>query len=91
MQQSNDDTFIDSVIYAIDNKNFEGIENLSKNFNYNNENSKNNNNDIIYELYNYDLLTVERLEFIMKKCKKYLNISSIFLKKIIERRENWLT
>jgi len=63
---------------SINNKNINKIKELSNN---NNNNIK---NDIIFEMYNNYLLTVDRLKFIMKYCTKYLNISSELIKKLIK-------
>ena len=66
-----------SIIEAIDTKNIEDIKFLNKDMN------ENNKNDIIFELYNNNLLTSERLQFIMNCCTKYFNISPNLIKKLI--------
>ena len=48
------------------------------------KNIKNNENDILFEMYKNNLLMIERLQFIMKYCTKYLNISSKLIKKLIK-------
>ena len=67
-----------SIINAIDNKNIDEIEKLSKKIN------KNKKIDIIFEIYDNKLLTSERLHFIMNYCNKYFNISSNLMKKLIK-------
>jgi len=66
-----------SFISVIDNKNIHEIENFSKNINK-------NDNDIIYELYNKNILTVVRLQFTMEYCTYYLNISSNLIKRLMK-------
>ena len=63
---------------AIDNENIDEIEKLRKNIKINDK------NDIILDMYNNKLLTSERLQFITKKCTKYLNVSSNLIKKLIK-------
>jgi len=72
--------FIKEVIVAIDSKDIGEIRKLIRNIN------KINKNDIILELYNNNFLTVERFQFIMKECTKYLNISSNLVKRLIKDR-----
>ena len=57
------------------------IKYLSKNIN---ENDKNNKVDIIFELYNNNLLTPERLQFLMNECTKYFSRSSNLIKSLIK-------
>jgi len=75
-------TFIHDLIVAIDYKNIYDIEKLSNDIN------KNYHMDVIFELYNNKLLTSERLQFIMKNCTKYFNISSNLIKKLIKEDDN---
>jgi len=79
-----DNDLYNFVINVIDNKNINEIEKLKNYFTKNNKNDKNNTNDIIFELYNNKLLTTERLQFIMKNCSKYFEISSNLIKKLIK-------
>jgi len=60
---------------ALDNNNIDEIERLSITF---------DKIDIHFELYNNDLLSSERLQFIMKNCTKYFNISSNFINQLIK-------
>jgi len=69
---------INSYISIIDSQNINEIDILSNNININNE------KDIIFELYNNKLLTSERLQFIMKYCNKYFNISSTLIKRLMK-------
>ncbi len=69
------------IIEAIDNKNIEKIKILRESI---------NENDIIFELFNYKLLTSERLQFIMNDCTKYLNISSNFIKNLMNNKRLYL-
>ena len=80
MMQLNIDSYL-SAIDAIDSNDIHKIENLIKN---SNKNNKNDINDIIIELYNNNFLTVDRLQFIMKYCTKYLNISSNLIKRLVK-------
>ena len=75
------------IVDAIDNKNIIEIKKLNNNFNKKYKNNKNNKIDIIFELYNNNLLTVERLQFILSDCSKYLNISSDLIKKKLIKNE----
>ena len=68
----------------IDYRNINGIKYLSENIN---ENNKNNKVDVIFELYNNNLLTPERLSFLMKTCNKYFNVSSNLVKSLIEEEK----
>jgi len=52
---------IDSYVSVIITNNIKEIEKLSNTL------VKTNKNDIIFEMYNKELLTLERLKFIMKK------------------------
>jgi len=74
---------IDSYIFAIDSKNKNNIESL---FRSNSENNKDDKNEIIIELYNNNLLTVDRLQFIMNYCTQCLNISSNLIKRLVKKR-----
>jgi len=67
----------DLYISLIDSKNIDEIEK----FNSLNEKNK---IDIIFEFYKNKLLTTERLQFIMKNCTKYWNISSKLVKKLFK-------
>jgi len=67
----------DLYISFIDNKNFDEIKKF-------NNNNKKNKNDIIFEFYKNKLLTLERLQFIMKYYTKYWNISSKLIKKLFK-------
>jgi len=67
---------IDSYISAIDSKDLNKLENLI-----------NNKIDIIFELYNSDLLNKKHLNFIMKNCTKCLNISSNLVKRLIKDKK----
>jgi len=64
---------VNSIVDAIDNNNFSEIEKL-----------RYNKKDIILELYNNELLTSERLTFIIKKYNNYFNISSNLIKKLMK-------
>ena len=80
LRKSNKKSFnIDSFIFLIDNENIGEVKKLINNI-------KNNENDILFEMYKNNLLTIERLQFIMKYCTKYLNISSKLIKKLIKDR-----
>jgi len=68
---------IDSYVKAIDNKNIDEIKILI------------NNNidiykDIVFEIYNNELLTAKRLQFIVESDCKYLKITSILIKQLLE-------
>ena len=76
---------IQSYLAAIDNKNKNEIENLFK------ENKKfSNENDIVFEMYNKKQLNSERLQFIINKCRKFLNISSCLIKGLMETNNKTL-
>ena len=53
----------------------------------NNTHIKINKIDIIFEMYNNKLLTLERLEFIVENCTNYLNISSRLVKRLMKNNE----
>jgi len=78
LKDDSNNSVIHAIIEATDNKNINDIEKLTKDFN------KNNKSDIIFELYNNKLLTSERLQFIMKKCTKYFDISSNLINKLMK-------
>jgi len=65
------------IINVIDSKNINEIEKLSRYININKK-------DIIFEIYNNNLLTSERFHYIMKYCSKYLNVSSNLIKKLMK-------
>jgi len=67
-----------NVVFLLDSKNITEIKNSSNNIN------KNNKIDIISKMYNNNLLTIERLQFIMKYCINYFNISSDLIKKLLK-------
>jgi len=71
---------VDSYVSAIDNKNISELEKIVTH-------NKNEKRDIIFEMYNNNLLTIERLKFIMENCTKYFNISSNLIKMLM-RDEN---
>jgi len=66
------------VIDLIDNRNIDEIKKLSKNI------FKDYKNDLILELYCNNLLTFERLQFIMKYFTSDSNISSNLIKRLIK-------
>ena len=72
---------IKSYESTIDDKDINKIEELIKSEN-------NNENDIIFEMYNSSSLTPERLQFLMEKCSKYynkhFNVSSALIKRLIK-------
>ena len=78
MEHLNHNSVIDTIVNAIDTKNINNIEKLSKEIN------KNSKNDVIFELYNNKLLTSERLQFLMNEFLKYFNISSNLIKTLIK-------
>ena len=49
--------------------------------------NKDNKKDIIFEMYKNDLLTSERLQFIMENCAKYFDISSNLIKKLMNDKK----
>ncbi len=51
---------------------------------FSNNINKNDKIDIVFELYNNKLLIANRLQFIMKDCTKYLNISSNLVKRLMK-------
>jgi len=63
-------------VSVIDSKDYEKVEELIKN---NNENIK---CDIIYEMYIRSILSIDRFQFIMKYFSKFINISSLLIKKL---------
>jgi len=65
----------DTYISIIDREDIDEIKNLSNN---------NSKIDIIFELYNNNLLTFERFQFIVNSCTKYLNISSKLITTLIK-------
>jgi len=69
---------IDSYVSVIITNNIKEIEKLSNTL------VKTNKNDIIFEMYNKELLTLERLKFIMKKWTKYMNMSSKLIKNLMK-------
>eukprot|EP00833_Pecoramyces_ruminatium_P017644 jgi/Orpsp1_1/1191676/evm.model.d7180000087723.1 len=75
---------INSYVSAIDNEDINRIKQL------NSINIKKNNKDIIFEMYNKKLLTLERLQFIMKNCIKYIEISSNLIKRLIGDKNIYL-
>ena len=77
MNQSNCNLYVS----AIDNEDIKEIEELSRRI------IKSNKDDVIFEMYNKELLTADRLDFIMKNCTKYLNISSNLIKCLLRNRE----
>jgi len=70
---------LESYVKAIDKKNIDEIKILTKK-----DNSFTNKRDVVYEMYDEELLTPKRFEFIVKNCIIYLNISSSFSKRIIK-------
>jgi len=79
MEKNINDNLIQAYLIAIDNKNKTEIEIL-----YNEYNKYSIKKDIIYEMYNENKLTSERLQFIVENCSAYLNISSFLIKKLIK-------
>jgi len=78
-QEVLDGNLIQSYLMAINNKNKKEIEILYK------INSKNNIEKVmVYEIYNKNKLNSERLQFIIKNCTTYLNISSSLIKKLMK-------
>jgi len=70
---------INLFIEAIDVKNIETIKFLTENL------SKNNKHiDIIFEIYNQGLLTLERLKFIVETCSSFLNVSLALVKQLLK-------
>jgi len=63
---------------AIDNKNINEIKQLTI------KNNKNNEKDIVYEMYNNYQLDNERLLYIIENCSSYLNISSRLIKTLMK-------
>ncbi|KAG4107753.1 hypothetical protein H8356DRAFT_904398, partial [Neocallimastix lanati (nom. inval.)] len=68
----------ETIVQALDNKNIIPIIKLTRN---------NKNIDLISVLYNNNLLTKNRLEFIVEKCMKYLEIPTALVKKIWENND----
>ena len=68
-------------IEALDEKNIVEIEKFINNI-Y--KNKKNNKKDFCFELYNNNLLTMKRLQFLINYSNKYYNISSNFIKILIK-------
>jgi hypothetical protein len=68
----------ETFVHALDNKNIIPIIKLTRN---------NKNIDLISVLYNNNLLTKNRLEFIVEKCMKYLEIPTALVKKIWENND----
>jgi len=66
---------ISSCIRAIDHKSIDEIKNLKKN---------NIFKDIILEIYKNNLLTEERLKYIVKNSYEYFNVSSALIKKLLK-------
>jgi len=69
-----------SFINAIDCEDIDKIRKLCNNIN------KKNEKDIVYKMYCKVLLTIERFQFIVEKCTKYLNISSNFIKTLFRNK-----
>jgi len=70
-----------SYIKAIDTKNVEEIKSLI----INNSNNTNNNEDILYKLYDKNLLTFERLNFLTDNYGvSNINLSSTLIKRLIK-------
>ena len=71
------------------NNNKKNKKNNKKNNKTSNKKSNNQNkkNDIIFEMYEKSLLTSKRLQFIMKTCLSYFNISTILMKKLIKDKK----
>jgi len=85
LKNSNEESSnFDSFINFIDSKNIDEMKKLIKTFN------KNNKNNIIFKMYNNKLLSVERLQFIMENCAKYLSISSKLVKRLIKEEKETL-
>jgi len=75
----NNDNLIKLYLKAIDNKNVNEINYLfTKNY------GERRNKDIVFVLYEKQLLTSERLQFITKNCFKYLNISSSLITRLLK-------
>eukprot|EP00833_Pecoramyces_ruminatium_P015797 jgi/Orpsp1_1/1189829/evm.model.d7180000074797.1 len=70
---------IDSYIEAIDLRSTEKIKQLIEKDKY-----LIKNNDIVYEIYQKNLLNVERLKFITENCNHYLSISTKLIKRLIQ-------
>jgi len=70
---------IDTYIKVIENEDIIGLKELIKNNNH--ENCQKN---IVLEIYNKHELSSKRLQFIMKNCSKYLNISSTFIRQLFK-------
>ncbi|KAG4083869.1 ankyrin [Neocallimastix lanati (nom. inval.)] len=81
------DVYADITLYvnAIDKKDINEIKKLSNQAIIENSSfSKNNKKDILYEMYDKKLLTIERLKFIVYRCTKYITISSLLMKRLIK-------
>ena len=70
---------INLFIEAIDVKNIETIKFLIENLSENNKHF-----DIIFEIYYQDLLTSDRLKFIVETCSPFLNVSSALVKQLLK-------
>jgi len=77
-------SIMNAIANAIDAKNIDNIKILSNSININDK------NDIIFELYNNELLTSKRLNFIVNNCTKYFNVSSNLIKKLMKEKETIL-
>ena len=73
---SDNDLKLDSYVKIIDKKKVDEIKKLHS--------EGNNKEDIVYELYDKQLLTPKRLNFIIKNWSNYLSISSSLIKRIIK-------
>ena len=79
IENLNEDQLIQSYLIAIDNRNKDEVE-----FLFNKANEYNIKKDIVFKMYNRYQLNSKRLEFIMKQCTAYLNISSKLVKKLMK-------
>ena len=81
------DVYADITLYVntIDKKDINEIKKLSNQAIIENSSfGKNNKKDILYEMYDKKLLTIERLKFIVYRCTKYITISSLLMKRLIK-------
>ncbi|ORY35101.1 hypothetical protein LY90DRAFT_511734 [Neocallimastix californiae] len=69
---------LEIVVNALNDKNIQTIIEYTRN---------NKNSDLVSELYNSNLLSKERLEFIVRKCMNYLDIPTALVKKLWENNE----
>jgi len=80
LKSSRNDFLIESIVKSIDNKSINEIEELVKNNDRNGACGK----DIVFVMYEKNLLTIKRLKFIFGNCNRYLNVSSNLIKRLIK-------